>query len=347
MKKHGMGLLALCLIFSVFLAACGNQQKSSKVSEKSTNGGESIVVKLSHTGTPGSPKGQGASKFKKLLEKRSNGAFEVQIFPSSQLYSEKENIQQIQYNNIQMIIPSMTKLVGISPGWQIVNMPFLFKDWDSVGRFYDGKGGEMLGATLKNHGMKLLDYWYGGFNQFSNADSSIEKPSDFKGFKIRTQAGELNKAIYEAMGASAVVMPYAQVYTALETGVADGQENIIDNIYTQKYEEVQDYLTISNHGRLDYPVIVSSKFFEGLTSKQQTTFKKTLDDVTKSQRKTAKNLAGKRLKYFKQSDGIKKLSILTDQQIQLFKEAMKPVFDKFSGVIGKDLIELARKANKG
>lgn len=350
LKKNAIGVLISTFVISLFLAACGDQQSTSGETSGSGNSGGSgsdpIVVKISHTGTPSSPKGQGASKFKKLLEERSNGAFKVQIYPSSQLYSEKENIQQIQYNNIQMIMPSMTKLVGIDHAWQIVDVPFLFKSWDAVGRFFDGKAFQILGNTLKANNMKLLDVWYGGFEQVSNADSALEKPSDFKGLKFRTQAGDLQKAIFGAMGGSSVVMPYAQVYTALETGVVDGQENMIDNIYTQKYEEVQDYITIWNIGRLDYPVIVSSKFWDGLSSKQQQTFKKTLHDVTKWQRELAHNLAKKRLEYFKGSDGIKKVSVLTDEQLKAFEEVMKPVVDKFSGVVGEDLVELARKSNE-
>src|SRR5699024_9452299 len=157
-------------ILFVLIINFGGQQKNSQAKTS-----EPIVVKISHTGTQSSPKGQGAKRFKKLLEERSNGDFKVQIYPSSQLYSEKENIQQIQYNNLKMILPSITKRIGMDSSWQIVDVSFLFKDWDSVAQFYDGKGGDKLGATLEGSQMKLLDFWYGGFKQFTNEKKPLQK----------------------------------------------------------------------------------------------------------------------------------------------------------------------------
>jgi C4-dicarboxylate-binding protein DctP len=359
MKKNNVVfLLSLVLMFSVFLAACGgneakpasnnsagNDSKTSATSSTSTKSEDPIVIKFSHVTSPESPKGKAADLFKTLVEERLAGKVKVEVYPSSQLFDDGKLIQELPKNTVQLGAPSSVKLVGLDPAFQIGDLPFLFTSNEAVYKFWDGEGGKILSAKLEKKGFKLLALWSNGSKNFTNSERPLKTPEDFKGLKFRTQTGKLLDAQFQALGASAVPMAFSEVYVALQQGVIEGQENTFNNIDTQSYEEVQKYMTISGHGRVEYPLITGKAFWDGLPEDIRKSLEGILVEVTKQQRQWANELNEQSYENLKKS-GKMEIYELTPEDIKVFQEAMKPVYDQFSEAIGKDLIELAKKANQ-
>lgn len=354
-KRHLLGILAIVLSLSLFAMGCGSGQKAEPASKDGANTQSSdkaadkpadpIVIKFAHVTSPDSPKGKAADMFKQLVEERLAGKVKVEVYPSTQLLNDDKLIQELPKNTVQMGAPSATKLVGIDPAFQIVDLPFLFTSDEALYKFFDGEGGKVLSQKLEKGGLKLLAIWGNGSKHFSNSKVPLKSPEDFKGLKFRTQTGKVLDEQFATLGASAVPMAFSEVYVALQQGVVDGQENTFNNMDTQGYEEVQKYMTVSGHGRLDYPLVTGQKFWDGLPEDIRTELEKILVEVTAQQRLWADELNKASYEKMKNS-GKMEIYELNADDIKKFQDAMQPVYDKFSDAIGKDLIELAKKSNE-
>lgn len=340
MNKRIIYLLAALTFVLFAVMGCGSQPESSE------QNGEKIVIKFSHVTTDNSPKGQAALYFKQLVEERSNGRIEVEVFPSSQLYGDSEELEALIANNVQLIAPSATKLVGFNPSFQIFDLPFLFKDNEAVYKFFEAPdGGQKLLNSLQDKGILGLAYWPNGFKQFTNSKRPLTKPEDFQGLKFRTQTGQILSAQMEALGAAAQPLPFAEVYTALQQGTVEGQENTFNNIDTQSYAEVQKYLTVSNHGRIDYVVLTNTTFWNSLSEDDQNLIRQAMYEATDKAVELAEALDNESFNNIKNTGKVE-IYELNDQEQQRFQEAMQPVWEQFAGVIGQDLIDVARSMNQ-
>lgn len=336
-KRLWMATLAAVLALAA--AGCGSPA-SNGTGQGDANSGEPIVIKFSHVTTPDSPKGQAAEKFKELAEQKTNGRVKVEVFPSGQLYGDKEELEALQAGNVQMIAPSVTKLVGLNPAFQIVDMPFLFNSREAVLKFWDGELGQKLMKSLEPHGILGLAMWENGFKQFTNSKRPLKRPEDFKGLKFRTQAGKVLEAQFKALGAGAATIPFNETYVALQQGTVDGQENTFNNIDTQRYAEVQKYLTVSNHGRLDYVVLVNKSFWQGLPEDIRKALEEALKEATEFERQLAYELDQKSFENLKKAG--MEVYELTEEDKEAFRKALEPVYAEFADVIGKEFIDGAR-----
>ncbi|GAB6157506.1 TRAP transporter substrate-binding protein [Desulfotomaculum varum] len=331
-KTFFIFLLAALLLLS--LTGCGSDGSTRAKDEK-------IIIKFSHVVAETTPKGQAALKFKELVEQKSGGQMEVQVFPSSQLFGDKEELEALQANNVQFIAPSVTKLVGFVPAFQLVDMPFLFSSDQAAYNFYDGPAGQKLMKSLEPKGMLGMAWWPNGAKHFTNSKRPLKSPADFKGLKFRTQSGGLLDAQFKALGAGSQTLAFAEVYQALQNGTVDGQENTFNNIDTQKYVEVQKYLTVSGHGRLDYVVLTNTKFWQGLTPQQQQIINEALQEATAYERKLAEEMNAKSLARIKESGKVE-IYELTEADRAAFIKALEPVYAEYTEKIGKEYIEAAR-----
>lgn len=345
--NRNFGRVLLALVVSVVMllvtAGCGGKEKTG--GQQQADEKKPIVVKFSHVVAEGTPKGQAALKFKEILEKKSNGQFKVEVYPSSQLYGDKEELEALQANNVQLIAPSVTKLVGFNPAFQIVDLPFLFKDDQAAYKFQDSEAGQKLLKSLEPKGILGLAWWPNGSKHFTNSKRPLKKPEDFQGLKFRTQSGGVLDDQFKALGAGSQTMAFGEVYQALQNKTVDGQENTFNNIDTQKYEEVQKYMTVSYHGRVDYAVLTNTKFWNSLTPEQQRVFSEAMKEATEIERKLCDELNQKSFEKLK-SSGKMDIYTLTDADREAFVKAMQPVYDKYADKIGKDLLEAARKFNQ-
>src|SRR5436305_824440 len=223
-----------------------------------------IVIKVSHVVTPDTPKGKGAEKFKELAEKYTNGRAKIEIYPNSQLYKDKEEVEALQLGAVQMLAPSLAKFGPLgAKEFEVFDIPYILPDKAALRRVTDGALGKKLYSKLEPKGIRGLAYWDNGFKVMS-ANKPLRMPDDFRGLKMRIQSSKVLEAQMRALGAIPQVLAFSEVYQALQTGVVDGTENPHSNLYTQKMNEVQKNVTITDHGYIGYAVVANKKFWDGL-----------------------------------------------------------------------------------
>src|SRR6266478_1227210 len=239
-----------------------------------------IVIKFSHVVAPNTPKGKGSLKFQELAEKYTNGKVKVEVYPNSQLYKDKEELEALQLGAVQMLAPSNSKFgpIGVKE-FEVFDLPYILPDLATLRKVTDGPLGARLLKLLDSKGMTGLAYWDNGFKEMS-ANKKLISPVDYKGVKFRIQSSKVLEAQFRALGSIPQVMAFGEVYQALQTGVVDGQENTWSNIYTQKMHEVQKYATITNHGYIGYVVVTNKKFWDGLPADTRTALEKAMKEAT-------------------------------------------------------------------
>ncbi len=303
-----------------------------------------IVIKFSHvTNTDKHPKGIAASLLEKRVNEEMNGKACMHVYPNSTLYNDKKVLEAMLNGDVQMAAPSLSKFEKFTKKFRIFDLPFVFNDVDAVDRFQNSADGEKLKNSMNRRGLQGLAFWHNGMKQMS-ANKPLIKPSDAKGLKFRVQASDVLVAQFEQLGASPQKMSFKEVYGGLQTKVIDGQENTWSNIYGKKFFEVQDGITETNHGILDYLVVTSSKWWKGLPEDVRDQLSTIIVEVTQ-----ARNAESTKVNNQNKENVIKAGSTvrtLTDAQRQAWVDAMKPVWKKFEKDIGKDLMNAALKANQ-
>ncbi|MBY0382032.1 MAG: TRAP transporter substrate-binding protein [Xanthobacteraceae bacterium] len=301
-----------------------------------------IVIKFSHVVAPDTPKGKGAEKFKELAEKYTGGKVKVEVYPNSQLYKDKEEVEALQLGAVQMLAPSLAKFgpLGVKE-FEVFDIPYIMPDKAALNRITHGEVGKMLLAKLEPKGIKGLAYWDNGFKIMS-ANKPLKMPEDFQGLKMRIQSSKVLEAQMRALGAVPQVLAFSEVYQALQTGVVDGTENPPSNMYTQKMNEVQKYATLSNHGYLGYAVIVNKAFWDGLPADIRTQLEKAMAEATDYANDIAQKENDDSLAAMKKA-GTTTFITLTPEQTAAWKKALDPVAEEVSSRVGKDLIAAFRK----
>lgn len=301
------------------------------------------VIKFSHVVAPQTPKGKGAEKFKELAEKYTEGKVKVEVYPNSQLYKDKEEVEALQLGAVQMLAPSLAKFGPLgAKEFEAFDLPFLFEDKAALRKITDGDIGKQLLAKLEGKGIKGLAFWDNGFKIMS-ANKPLKSPDDFLGLKMRIQSSKVLEAQMKALGALPQVMAFSEVYQGLQTGVVDGTENPPSNMFTQKMHEVQKHATLSNHGYLGYAVIVNKAFWEGLPADVRAGLDKAMAESTVYANEIAQKENDDSLAAMKAS-GKTEFYTLTADEKKAWKEKLMAVHTDVAGRVGKDLIESIYKA---
>jgi C4-dicarboxylate-binding protein DctP len=302
-----------------------------------------IVIKFSHVVAVDTPKGKAAEYFKKLAEERTKGRVKVEIYPNSQLYKDKEELEALQLGSVQMLAPSMAKFgpLGVRE-FEVFDLPYLFDNYEELHKVTQGPIGQILLKKLGSKGLIGLTFWDNGFKQMS-ANKLLKKPDDFKGMKMRIQSSKVLDSEMRALGAIPQVMVFSEVYQSLQTGVVDGTENPMSNFYTQKMHEVQKHVTLSNHGYLGYAVVVNKTFWEGLPPDIRTVLEGAMKDATKFENDIAKKENDDALQAVIKS-GKTQITSLSNEEKRAWKKAMLKVHQEHEAKIGKDLIQAIYKA---
>ena len=304
-----------------------------------------IVIKFSHvTNTDKHPKGIAASLLEKRVNEEMDGKACMIVFANSTLYDDDKVLEAMLLGDVQMAAPSLSKFEKYTKKFRIFDLPFLFKDIGAVDRFQKSESGEKLKNSMRRRGLQGLAFWHNGMKQLS-ATKPLLVPEDAKGLKFRVQASDVLVAQFNAIGANPQKMSFKEVYGGLQTKVIDGQENTWSNIYGKKFFEVQDGITESNHGIIDYLVVTSTEFWEGLPGDVSEQLSQILNEVTevRNAESTSVNEANKKLIIEAGSE----VRQLTDEQRDMWANAMKPVWDEFQDDIGAELIDAALAANSG
>jgi len=297
-----------------------------------------IIIKFSHVVTPDTPKGKAAERFKQLAEERTKGKVKVEVYPNSQLYKDKEEVEALQLGSVQMLAPSLAKFGPLGAReFEAFDLPYLFDSYEQLHKVTQGPIGTGLLKRLAAKGIIGLAYWDNGFKEMTS-NRAIRKVEDCKGLKLRIQSSKVLDAQMRALGAIPQVMAFSEVYQALQTGVVDGAENTYSNIYTQKMHEVQKYLTVSDHGYVGYAVIVNKKFWEGLPPDIRKTLEGAMQEATQYGNHIAKQENDQALEAIRKS-GKTQIITLTAQEKLAWKKALLPVHTQMADKIGKELIQ--------
>jgi C4-dicarboxylate-binding protein DctP len=299
---------------------------------------DQIVIKFSHVVAPETPKGKGAEKFKELAEAATAGKVKVEIYPNSQLYKDKEELEALQLGAVQMLAPSLAKFgpLGVKE-FEVFDLPYIFPSKEVLRRVTDGPVGKGLLKKLESKGIVGLAYWDNGFKIMS-ANRPLKTPADFKGLKMRIQSSKVLDAQMRSLSALPQVMAFSEVYQALQTGVVDGTENPPSNMYTQKMHEVQKYATLSDHGYLGYAVIVNKKFWDALPADVREKLEKAMTDASKFANEIAQKENDDSLAAMKAS-GKTEFYTLSQEERENWRKVLLPVHEDMAARVGKDLLQ--------
>lgn len=240
-----------------------------------------IVIKFSHVVAIDTPKGKAAEFFAKRAGELTKGRVKVEVYPNSQLYKDKEEMEALQLGSVQMLAPSLSKFAPLGvKEFEVFDLPFIFDDYNDLHKITGGPVGQGLLKKLESRGITGLAYWDNGFKVMS-ANKPLKAVEDYKGLKMRIQSSKVLDAEMRALGALPQVLAFSETYQALQTGVVDGTENPPSNLYTQKMHEVQKHVSVTNHGYLGYAVVVNKKFWEGLPADIRGALSKAMTESTK------------------------------------------------------------------
>ena len=296
------------------------------------------IIKFSHVVATDTPKGQAAEFFAKRAGELTGGKVKVEVYANSTLYKDKEEMEALQIGAVQMLAPSLAKFgpLGVRD-FEVFDLPFMFDTEAELHKVTTGPVGKKLFDKLSTKGITGLAYWDNGFKSFS-ANKPLKNPEDFKGLKMRIQGSKVLEAQMRSVGALPQVMAFSEVYQALQTGVVDGTENPVSNLYTQKMYEVQKYVTLSDHGYLGYALIANKKFWDGLPAD----IRGILDGAVKDATKYANDLAQKKndedLEAIRKS-GKSQIITLTPAEKLAWKKALFKVHRESEARIGKELLQ--------
>ena len=305
-----------------------------------------IVIKFSHVVTDDTPKGKGSLKFKELAEKYTGGKVKVEVYPNSQLYKDKEEIEALQLGAVQMLAPSTAKFAPLgAKEFEAMDLPYLFADDATYHKVIKGEVGKYLMAKLKPTGITGLAFWDNGFHMVS-ANKPLLMPADFQGLKIRISGSKIADMYLRKMGALPQIMAFSEVYQALQTGVVDACENTPSNYSTQRFYEVQKHITNSQHAHLQYAVIVNTKFWDGLPADIRVQVDKAMVDATDYTDSIAQKENEDALKEIIAS-GKSTIHTLTADQRKAWVAALLPVYKQAESRVGKEIIDLLDRHRTG
>jgi C4-dicarboxylate-binding protein DctP len=304
---------------------------------------EPMVLKFSHVVAEKTPKGQAALKFKEAAERLLPGKVKVEVYPNSQLFGDAKEMEAIALGDVQFIATSLSKFGKFTRKTEVFDLPFMFKDMEAVDRFEQSKIGQSLLHSMENRNYLGLAYWHNGLSQMS-ANKPLIKPEDAKGLKFRIQQSDIIQASYEIIGANVQKLAFSEVYQALQVGTVNAQENTWSNIYSKKFYEVQKDFTESNGRVIDYMVLVNAKWWNGLPADIRAGLTKALAEATEVNNDIANKLNIEAKKKIAAS-GVTTIHELTPAQHAAWVKAMHPVWAKFEGKIGKDIIDAAVASN--
>ena len=331
-----MKFLAAASILAMTVAGAATAQESG------CDDGE-IVVKFSHvTNTDRHPKGIAARLLMERVNEEMDGTMCMEVYPNSTLYTDEQVIEALLRGDVQLAAPSLSLFESITRAYRLFDLPFLFKNIEAVDAFQASETGQSMLDMMQRRGLQGLGYWHNGMKQIS-ANKPLLEPTDAQGLKFRVQPSDVLVAQMNALGASPQPMAFAEVYGALQTGVVDGQENTWSNIYGQKFFEVQDGITETNHGIIDYMVVTSTDFLDSLDPAVRDQFLTIVDEVT-----TERNAAvGQVDAEARQAilDAGATIRELTPEERQAWVDVMMPVWAQFAEEVGQENIDAAQAIN--
>ena len=331
---------AIIMCFSVVLSGCSNSGGNSSSDTKASSGtssADAITLKIAHAGSEQTLMHKSLELVKEQLEDKSDGVFQVDIYPNAQLGNENELIQAVQEGDIQMMATNNGYLVNFQAENSVFSVPFAFPSEEIAYTVLDGPFGQkMLDAMEEGCGLKALGYYESvDFRQLTT-NKAIHSVADLKGIKIRVMPNPIHIAIWESLGVIPSAISFGELYTALQQKTVDAQENPVELIYQSKFSEVQDYLILTNHVFSTGMAVANPDFFNGLSTELQDIL---LDAVTAGSDYWREQAAVNREEYYEklEAEGMEIIT-LTEEAAEGFKEAVSPAVEEIADLVGWDLV---------
>jgi len=348
-KKAAIYLIISSIILAVF--GCGSQKTVETSAKNKAEPAGSIQERRFKLGVGLDEKhseGQGAQKFKEIVEKNSNGKFNVSLYYNNQLGDDKQTIDNLIGGTQELGVISTSPLASTVKEFGIFDFPFVFNNEQEAYTILDGEVGKTLLDKLPSHGLIGLGYWENGFRNLTNSKHPVSTLEDFKGLKIRTMPNKVHLDVFSALGANPTPMAFSEVFTALDSKTIDGQENPLPTIEIHKFNEVQPYLSMTNHVYTPFIFMASKKFWDGLSDEEKKIIQEAVIEAGKYQRKLNIEQNKKSLENLKAAG--MQVNEVSDEEKEKIKAVIKPVIEQHSKEIGEDLtqkmyaeVEKARK----
>ena len=336
MKFKKINLLMLCL-FILMLFGCGKTKENNETKE--------IVLKVAHVEPETRSTNRALLIFKQEVEEATNGSIKIEIYPNGALGGDVQLTESVAMGTIDMALPSTSVLTSYTDNFGILDMPYLFKSSEAAFKAMDGKMGEYFNETLKSSGLINLGYTYNGPRSITNSVREIKKPEDLKGIKVRVMESPVFIDFFRTLGANPTPMSFTEVYTALQQGAVEAQENPPSLIFANKFYEVQKYLSVTEHVHNLLAFIMNAEKFNSLSDEQKNILQEKAKKYIENQRNMELEDNNKYIELLG-TEGKLKINILTADEKEEFKKALQPMYDKYKKNFGDDLFNIADEYNK-
>jgi len=344
-SKRTMKVLSLLvvLVFAlVTVTGCGGNgngepapaPENGEVAPTPENGEAEIVLRAATSVDMSHPYNQGLVAYGEMLKERTDGKFSIEVYPDAQLGSEREIIEGIQMGTIDVTVVSTAPLAGFSDAFLVTDLPFIFEDKPHAYRVLDGEIGQSIFDQLEGTGIKGLAFWENGFRNITNSRRPIEVPEDMEGLKIRTMENQIHMDSFRQVGADPTPMAFGELFTALQQGTVDGQENPLPIISVSRFYEVQDHLALTGHFYAPAPLLVSGALWDSLTDEEKEIFQEAANEATGIQRDMIQEMDDRLVEEL-EAEGMQ----ITTPDVAPWQEAMAPVYEQWEDTIGADLIQ--------
>ncbi|WP_243297770.1 TRAP transporter substrate-binding protein [Bacillus litorisediminis] len=334
LKKIGIVMMLPGLLL---LSACGASSTSNNTGSGGSSGIQERTIKAGIGLNEDHPQGQALKKFVEIVDEKSGGKLEVKPFYAASLGDDQKMTEALQGGLQEITIPSTSPLVGMVKEFGIFDFPFLFNTAEEADAILDGPIGQKLLDKLPEHGLIGLGYWENGFRHLTNSKHAVETAEDFEGLKIRTMQNEVHLDAFKALGANPTPMAFSEVFTALESKTVDGQENPLATIKSNKFNEVQEYLSLTKHVYTPFVFLVSKKFWDQLSEEEQTILKEAAVEAGQYQRQLSREEDANAIEEIKDSGT--KVNEVSDEEKEKMKEIIQPVIDKYAKEFGQELVD--------
>lgn len=346
MKKLLAILLMVTLVLSL-ATGCAKKEEAttSTTSDTQTTEEKKIVIKLGHVEAEDRSTHQAALEFEKYVEQQSNGKVDIEIYANGQLGGDRQMTEAVALGTLHMTLPATSVLTTYNPKFGVLDMPFIFKDEQAGFKALDGEVGAAFNEILESVGFYNLGYNYNGARHMSNSKRPINEPNDLKGLKMRVMESPVYIDLFKALGANATPMSFGEVFTALQQGTVDGQENAASLVYAMKFHEAQKYYSLTGHTYSYLAVLINDKFYKGLPED----IRKIVADGAQKylidyQRNMEISDTDKYMSKLKEEGML--INEITPENHEKFVEAVKPMYDKYKAEIGQDMFDLVQKYNQ-
>lgn len=340
MRKFLLGSTIMLIALIMYI---GYQQgiffgKSLPLDEEQAGLSKQITIHFSHVVAENTPKGVAAQHFANLVEKKSNGSIQVNVYPNGILYNDDNEFEALQNNDVQMIAPTTSKMTDYLPTWELFDLPFLINTEEQLKIALSGETAANLLKELQKYNIKGLAFWSNGFKHMTSHDKPLILPNDFENLKIRTMSSELLERQFTLLGAKSLPSSFSEVYSDLAQNKIDAQENTISNIYSKGFYTVQNHLTLSYHGVLNYAVMVNDEFWNSLNTRQQQIITEAMEETNEWQFEKSQKMNKEDLEKLQQSSAIT-IHTLTEEQLAEWKKRLAPNYDYYQQHINSFYIE--------